>query len=124
MKKKTAIALIVIVLFAGFAAYSFRSALNPYVSFAEAQGARGSVQVVGYLTESGIVHDLSTNQLRFTLKDKWGTEAHVVYVGVKPNNMEHAESVVVAGSFKGQEFHARRLLVKCPSKYEGKGGSQ
>lgn len=124
MRRKNVVALGVVFVFAAFAIYSFRAALNPYVSFSQAREAQRAVQVVGYLTSNEIVHDLKTNQLQFTLKDKWGHEARVVYVGPKPNNMEHAESVVVVGSFKGQEFHASKLLVKCPSKYEGKGGGQ
>lgn len=123
MNRRTIIALAVILLFSGFAFYSFRSALNPYVSFAQAATANRPVQVVGELTDEEIVYDRHANQLRFSLVDKWGNVARIVYAGAKPNNMEHAESVVVAGSFKGEQFVATKLLVKCPSKYEdGQGG--
>ena len=122
MRGRTLIIVAVIVVFSGFAAYAFRSALNPYVSFAQAAEATRTVQVSGRLVEENISYDSQRNELSFFLKDEWGTTAKVVYAGVKPNNMEHAESVVVAGKFLGDEFHARRLLVKCPSKYEeGRG---
>lgn len=122
MSRRTLIALVVIVIFSSFAAYSFRSALNPYVSFAQAAEAKGTVQVTGTLDGGDITYDRQNNQLRFTLVDKGGNSAVVVYNGAKPNNMEHAESVVVAGSYKGNQFHATRLLVKCPSKYEDSEG--
>jgi len=123
MKRRTIFILSVIVVFSAFALYTFSSALNPYVSFAQAATAKGTVQVVGYLDTGEITYDRDGNQLRFTLVDKWGTTAQIVYAGAKPNNMEHAESVVVAGSYKDGLFHATKLLVKCPSKYEeGKGG--
>jgi len=39
--------------------------------------------------------------------------------------MEHSTSVVVIGKYSGEDFHAQKLLVKCPSKYEKqRGGTQ
>jgi cytochrome c-type biogenesis protein CcmE len=122
MKRRTIIGLSVIVIFSAFAFYTFRSALNPYVSFAEAANTPRTVQVAGSLDKDSISYDSSANELRFFLVDQGGTRALVVYEGAKPNNLEHAESVVVIGNYGDGAFRARKLLVKCPSKYaEGKG---
>jgi cytochrome c-type biogenesis protein CcmE len=43
----------------------------------------------------------------------------VVLDGAKPNNFEIATSVVAKGSINGDHFHAKEVLTKCPSKYEG-----
>ena len=43
------------------------------------------------------------------------------YDGVKPANFEEAISIVAIGSWSAEasELHAEKLLVKCPSKYQG-----
>ncbi len=115
---KLLIGIVLIIIFSAFAFYSFSSTLNPYVTFAEAAGRTGTVQVSGYLIDDNINYDLGSRQLRFYLEDTEGTRVPVSYHGVKPDNMEHAESVVVIGKFDGDIFKAERLLVKCPSKYE------
>jgi len=45
----------------------------------------------------------------------------VRYNGVKPANFEDAISIVAIGNFDRTEgeFAAGKLLVKCPSKYQG-----
>lgn len=115
---KMLIGIVLIIIFSAFAFYSFSSTLNPYVTFAEAAQRSGTVQVSGYLIDDNIHYDLGSRQLQFKLEDEEGTRVPVTYAGVKPDNMEHAESVVVIGKFDGDVFVAERLLVKCPSKYE------
>ncbi len=115
--KKLIIGLAVIVVFAGFAFYSFRDALNPYVTFAEAVQLTGTVQVMGYLA-GDINYDMDSRQLRFYMEDEDGTIAQVAYRGAEPNNMDHAESIVVIGMFERDIFNAEKILTKCPSKYE------
>ncbi len=124
MKTKVIIGLVVIVVFTGFAVYSFSSSLNPYVTFREAAERTGTVQVLGYLSDGVIDYDLENEQLRFYMQDDEGTKALVTYEGAKPNNIEHAESLVVVGEFNGELFQAQRLLVKCPSKYEDEMGKE
>ena len=43
------------------------------------------------------------------------------YKGVKPGNFEDAISIVAIGHFDegAKQFEADKLLVKCPSKYQG-----
>lgn len=119
MNKRLIAALVIIVLFAGFAVYSFQSSLNPYVTFAESLRSGSRSQVMGFLVaKEQIGYNPDTGLLNFLLEDEEGTRALVVYDGARPNNFEHAESVVVIGKFNGEVFVAEKLLVKCPSKYE------
>ncbi|HKY61724.1 MAG TPA: cytochrome c maturation protein CcmE, partial [Gemmatimonadota bacterium] len=53
--------------------------------------------------------------------DDHGETLPVVYHGVKPANFEQATSVVAIGTYKGDQFVADQLLVKCPSKYQAEG---
>ena len=44
---------------------------------------------------------------------------NLIYEGAMPNNFESATSIVVTGSYQNGYFHAKDILTKCPSKYEG-----
>ncbi|MEW6622938.1 MAG: cytochrome c maturation protein CcmE [Bacillota bacterium] len=118
MRTKTIIGISLILLFAVFAFHSFSAALNPYVTFAQAAHTGRTVQVLGYLTGEEITYDLENKHLRFYLTDEEGTRTLITYEGAKPNNMEHAESIVVMGRIEEGVFLAQKMLVKCPSKYE------
>ena len=124
MKKKVIIGLVIIIIFSGFAIYSFRASLNPYVTFREAAERGGTVQVFGYLADGMVQYDAASQQVRFYMADDEGTEVLVVYAGAKPANMEHAQNLVVVGELSGDTFYAQRLLVKCPSKYEEEKGKE
>ena len=65
--------------------------------------------------------DPSTNTFTFYMKDEQGSVMKVVLDGAKPNNFEMAENVVAKGKVMDNYFHAKEVLTKCPSKYEGKG---
>lgn len=123
MKRSTTIVFVIVLcLFAGFAVASFRSNLTPYVSFDEVQKARRTVQVAGGLDKESTAYDVEAEALRFTLLDeKTGEKLRVRYHGVKPGNFNDAISVVAIGRWEPatNEFAAERLLVKCPSKYQG-----
>ena len=43
----------------------------------------------------------------------------VAYKGLKPGNFNDATQVVAIGRFHGGTLEAEKLLVKCPSKYQG-----
>lgn len=111
--------------FAGFSLAAFRTSLTPYVSFAEASGARGGgrvVQIAGGLEKGTSAYDESSAALRFTLVDPTShATLRVRYEGVRPANFEDAVSIVAIGRFNSTagEFEAAKLLVKCPSKYQG-----
>ncbi|MCB1007808.1 MAG: cytochrome c maturation protein CcmE [Acidobacteria bacterium] len=108
--------------FAGYSFTSFRQHLTPYVSYHEARGGMRTVQVAGGLEAGSSSYDAGASALRFTLKDpQSGETLRVRYDGLKPANFEDAISIVAIGRFDSgnQEFQASKLLVKCPSKYQG-----
>jgi len=108
--------------FIGFSLLSFKQTLTPYVSYEQARSANRMVQVAGALEKGSSNYQEQNQSLYFTLKDpKTHENLRVRYKGVKPGNFEDAISVVAIGRFDtaAQEFEANKLLVKCPSKYQG-----
>ena len=106
--------------FAGFALTSFRQTLTPYVSFDKARSLDNNLQVAGGLVKKSSSY--ADGALSFTLREpSTGRTLRVRYRGVKPANFEEAISVVAIGRYrKGQDvLEADKLLVKCPSKYQG-----
>ena len=106
--------------FAGYAFTSMRDTLTPYVSFAEAQrGPNRTLQVAGGLVKGS--SDYADGALSFTIQEpKTSHTMRVRYRGVKPANFEEAISVVAIGRYSPQGvLEADKLLVKCPSKYQG-----
>lgn len=116
------VGLVVLVVFAGFALASFRANLNPYVSFDKAVAEGRNVQVAGGLVADSSGYDDAAEALRFTLREEAsGDTLRVRYHGLKPANFEEAISIVAIGRYEAgaREFAADKLLVKCPSKYQG-----
>lgn len=115
-----------LLLFAGFSFSAFRESLTPYVSFDEARGHDHVVQVAGGLEKGSSNYDAESESLHFTLVEledeaPTGKTLQVRYEGLKPANFEDAISIVAIGRYdaaKG-ELAADKLLVKCPSKYQG-----
>lgn len=125
MKQKNvlyAIGGVLILGFAGFALANFQQTLTPYVPYDQARSADRVVQVAGGLVQGSTSYDSERHTLLFTLVDEeTGDTLPVRYDGVKPGNFEDAVSIVAIGRYQAQdtEFHADKLLVKCPSKYQG-----
>jgi cytochrome c-type biogenesis protein CcmE len=109
--------------FAGFSLLSFKQALTPYVDYGEARAAGSRmVQIAGALEKGSSAYESGPGALCFTLRDPKSKETvRVRYHGVKPGNFEDAISIVAIGRYDrtSQEFAADKLLVKCPSKYQG-----
>jgi cytochrome c-type biogenesis protein CcmE len=109
--------------FAGFAFTSFKDTLTPYVSFDEAQKMQRAVQVAGSLVKESSSYDDADKSLSFTLHEMNGGSGtlRVRYHGLKPANFEDAISIVAIGRYEAgkNEMVADKLLVKCPSKYQG-----
>ena len=116
MKVKHIIGIVIIVIFAIYAATSFESAITPYVSIEEAIESGDFVQVKGQREGSGD-YDIEKSVFTFNLKDDKGNKIHVIFSGAKPGNFEQATEVVCKGEYKEGVFHANVILVKCPSKY-------
>lgn len=124
MKKKWtyAVGALMLVLFAGFSLASFKEALTPYVPYEKARESSGAVQVAGALLAGSTDYDDTSGLLHFTLRDEeTGDTLAVRYEGVKPANFEEAISIVAIGRYDEDtgELAANKLLVKCPSKYQG-----
>jgi cytochrome c-type biogenesis protein CcmE len=110
--------------FAGFSLAAFRTSLTPYVSFAEATrpGPARVVQIAGGLEPGSAAYDPASQSLSFGLVDVATKETiRIRYEGVRPANFEEAISIVAIGRYDSaaREFEASKLLVKCPSKYQG-----
>jgi cytochrome c-type biogenesis protein CcmE len=115
----TVLGVVAIVGFIAFGAGAFRSNLTPYVSFEQARATHDAVQVAGKLVPGSDRFDAATSSLLFRIKDDHGDVMNVAYKGLKPGNFEEAKQVVAIGRFQGGALHAEKLLVKCPSKYQG-----
>jgi cytochrome c-type biogenesis protein CcmE len=104
------------------AMHSFKSTLTAYVSVKEAKASKRPVQVAGIAVKDTQRYDLKSNNLVFTLREDSGDQMVVEYDGPRPANFDEVTKVVAIGQYKPEEqvFQARELLVKCPSKYEGR----
>ena len=108
--------------FAGFSLSSFKQTLTPYVSYDQAREGSRLVQVAGALEKGSSAYKDENESLYFTLTEpKTNETLRVRYKGVKPANFEEAISIVAIGHYDSgtKEFEANKLLVKCPSKYQG-----
>lgn len=113
---------VLLLVFAGFSLSSFREALTPYVDYQQARTGNRMVQVAGALAKGSSMYEAERSSLLFTIKDPKSPDTlRVRYKGVKPGNFEDAISIVAIGHYDPsvKEFEASKLLVKCPSKYQG-----
>ena len=113
---------LLLVAFAGFSFTAFKDSMTPYVPYERAREGSRIVQVAGALEKGSSAYVEAKESLYFTLQDPQSKETlRVRYKGLKPANFEDAISIVAIGRYDGQakEFEADKLLVKCPSKYQG-----
>ncbi len=111
--------LIVLAGFLVFGLSAFKKTLTPYVSFQEARKAKTVVQVAGGLVKGSDSYDSDKKELHFTIIDDKNEKMTVVYAGVRPGNFADAVSIVAIGKYEAGGIRAEKLLVKCPSKYQG-----
>lgn len=93
---------------------------STYASFGEAQFSEAELHVVGQLNkEKELVYNPveNANYFAFYMQDEEGEERKVVFKGSKPQDFERSEQIVLTGKMVGTEFHASKILMKCPSKY-------
>ena len=95
--------------------------VTTYANFAEARSTGNTHQVVGALSPS---HEIENDGglLQFYLKDDNDETVKVVYDKPMPDGFKNSEKIVVTGSFNNDLFVAEKILMKCPSKYEGTDG--
>jgi cytochrome c-type biogenesis protein CcmE len=125
MNKKTMLYLAggaLIVAFIFFSVMSFSDTLTPYVTFEQARSMGRTVQVAGGLVKGSSSYQDAEGALYFTLEEpETKATLRVRYHGLRPANFEDAISIVAIGRYDDDavEMRADKLLVKCPSKYQG-----
>jgi len=83
------------------------------------------VHIVGELKKDGQGNILgmyynpveNANLFTFTLKDESGREEEVTYFAPKPADIDKSEKVVIVAQYTKSGFIAKKILLKCPSKY-------
>jgi cytochrome c-type biogenesis protein CcmE len=126
MKPAAIVGMLIILSALAFGAKAFVTNLTPYLTFTQArQNTNGTVQIMGPLDKSSI--QSSADGLRFVIisKDNPEDRMPVIFKESKPSNFHLAIEVTAIGRYvpgttpNGGVFHADKLLVKCPSKYQG-----
>ena len=120
MKAKYILGIALIIIFITYAGISFRESLTPYVDFQQVKQSGGTVQIIGNILHQETSYDIQTGKLGFVIEDKNKNRMKVLYSGIRPANFEQANTAVVIGRYQDNAFQAEKVLVKCPSKYQGK----
>ena len=119
MKKSSIFGLVVIAI-AIAVIISVYSSSSSYGNFSDAQASGETLQVVGKLNKQKEQYYDATkdaNYFSFYMTDNNGKECKVEFTGTKPQDFEKSETIVLTGQMKGNAFHAKSILMKCPSKY-------
>ncbi len=118
--KKSSIILIVIIAIAIAMIMVIYTDSSTYSTFTEAKEKNTELYVVGVLNkEKALLYDpvKDANHFSFYMYDNDSTECRVVFNGSKPQDIERSEQIVLTGKMEGDIFHATKILMKCPSKY-------
>lgn len=119
MKKSSIAGLLIIAIAIGVIISTYADS-STYGSFSDARETESELHVVGQLNKEKELFYQPTqdaNYFSFYLKDNEGKECKVVFSGSKPQDFERSEQIVLTGKMVGNEFHASKILMKCPSKY-------
>lgn len=106
---------------------------STYVTLTEAkslskEGDDSEVHVVGKVKKDGYgkivgmeyLPTVDPNYFAFTLVDTNRVEMKVILNKPKPADFERSEQIVIKGHVAGEQFIAKDVLLKCPSKYTEK----
>lgn len=118
--KKSSIILMVIIAIAIAMILVIYTDSSTYSTFSEAKEKNTELYVVGVLNkEKALDYDpvQDANRFTFYMYDNDSTECKVVFKGAKPQDIERSEQIVLTGKMEGEYFHASKILMKCPSKY-------
>ena len=101
---------------------------STYANFTEAFDAQNSeFHVVGKLNrQKEFEYNPAKNAdlFSFYMVDNQGIEKKVVLHKAKPQDFERSEQIVLIGKAQNDAFHAREILMKCPSKYNDGSGNE
>ena len=112
---------VMLVGFIGYAGFNLAESVTPYVSIAEARATSNGVQVKGLL-DKNFTPQQTCDEFTFSLQDEeTGETMRVKFDGMNPDQFDEAYHIVAVGKYDTTDnsFHAKKLLIKCPSKYEG-----
>src|SRR5690606_28862831 len=118
--KKSSIILMVIIAIAIAMIIVIYTDSSTYSTFTEAREKQTELYVVGVLNKEKDLHydpKVDANHFSFYMYDNDSTECRVVFRGDKRQDIERSEQIVLTGKMIGGEFHASKILMKCPSKY-------
>ncbi len=122
MKKSHILALVVIAVAIG-AIISTLTDASTYADFGAAFAEPGKeFHVIGLQDrDKEQVYDPQTNPDLFTfyMTDTVGVQKKVFLHRNRPPDFAKSDRIVLIGEARGDDFHARDILLKCPSKYEG-----
>ena len=96
------------------------SSSSTYGTINDAKKTGGELQLICRLDkQKPLYYDAvrDANYFSFFVKDVQGQECKVVFTGTEPQDFGRSEQIVLTGQMIGNEFHASRILMKCPSKY-------
>jgi cytochrome c-type biogenesis protein CcmE len=127
--KKSHIFLILVIAVAIAIVISTGNDASTYVTFNDAykmasNGNTSQIHVVGELKKDnlgnvvGIYEGADKVSFTFIMIDDQQKEQIVQYNQPMPADFTKSEKVVVIGSYKGDNFIAEKILLKCPSKYQ------
>lgn len=119
MKKSSIVGLIVIAVAIAMIIVIYTDS-STYSTFTDAGEKQTELYVVGVLNkEKDLYYEptVDANHFSFYMYDSDSTECKVVFRGSKPQDIERSEQIVLTGKMVGTEFHASKILMKCPSKY-------
>ena len=127
--KQSHILIIIIIAVAIGVIVSTAGDASTYVTFDQAhqlakEGDSKSIHVVGDLKKDaqghvvGIMPGSDRVSFSFIMVDENKKEQVVVYNEPMPQDFTRSEKVVVIGGYTGDTFHADKILLKCPSKYQ------
>jgi cytochrome c-type biogenesis protein CcmE len=121
MKRTHIIGLLIIAIGVAFLVYQLSAEFSRYETFGSPYAMAGKeINVVGEVDmDKELYYDphINANLFTFYLEDESGETRKVIYRGTKPRDFERSEKIVVTGKLKGEDFHADKILMKCPSKY-------
>ncbi len=129
MNKKTKVTLGVLLIAAAIVFLmitAFGSSSMYYLTVDEALAKGGEitgrpVRLNGGIQRGSVTFDIQQPLLVFNLTSETGSLIKVAYRGVKPDNMAQATQAIVEGKLRQDgTFEATKLMLSCPSKYEGK----
>jgi cytochrome c-type biogenesis protein CcmE len=102
---------------------------STYVDFSQAYklaeaGKTSSIHIVGSLKKDGngtivgLENGADKLSCSFILVDEQNKEERVIYNEPAPADLGKSEKIVVIGEYRGNQFVAEKILLKCPSKYQ------